>query len=462
MKKAALSLLVAVLSLFEAWAVEWKAQWIGAPWDGEEFDSGTVMPAPQFRKVFEAPERIKSATAYVTGLGFFEFYVNGSKAGDEVLSPNETSYSHRNGLDRFEIAMDDTRWRDFRVMYLTYDITDMLVRGSNELGAVVGNGFFSTGRTRWVSPYGTPRFICQVEIEYAGGGRETIVSDSSWEVCRSPILLNDLFEGEVYDTRLESDAVWEPAAVRKAPDGRLLPQDGPADRVVEVLKPKNIRQLDDGRWEVSFGDYVSGWVRLKNINAPAGTEIELEFPIETAGNGAGDGSNIFALAMGVPAECRDKVVAAVKAELEANGGHLNTGIFGTGLFSETLCDYGMAEEAYAAMTKTDFPGFGWWVEQGAQTTWEQWNGEGSHNHPMFGGALVWLYRKICGVQTDEAEARLQAYHHPSDPCRRPDLGRIQHRDSLRKALCPLGQEDVWPIQAEGPGPFRITRYSFPS
>lgn len=316
MKKAALSLLVAVLSLFEVWAVEWKAQWIGAPWDGEEYDSGTVMPAPQFRKVFEAPERIKSATAYVTGLGFFEFYVNGSKAG---------------------------------------------------------------------------------------GGRETIVSDSSWEVCRSPILLNDLFEGEVYDARLESDAVWEPAAVRKAPDGRLLPQDGPADRVVEVLKPKNIRQLDDGRWEVSFGDYVSGWVRLKNINAPAGTEIELEFPIETAGNGAGDGSNIFALAMGVPAECRDKVVAAVKAELEANGGHLNTGIFGTGLFFETLCDYGMAEEAYAAMTKTDFPGFGWWVEQGAQTTWEQWNGEGSHNHPMFGGALVWLYRKICGVQTDEAE-----------------------------------------------------------
>ena len=698
MKKTALSLLVAVLSLFEAWAVEWEAQWIGAPWDGEEFDSGTVMPAPQFRKVFEAPERIKSATAYVTGLGFFEFYVNGSKAGDEVLSPNETSYSHRNGLDRFEIAMDDTRWRDFRVMYLTYDITDMLVRGSNELGAVVGNGFFSTGRTRWVSPYGTPRFICQVEIEYAGGGRETIVSDSSWEVCRSPILLNDLFEGEVYDARLESDAVWEPAAERKAPDGRLLPQDGPADRVVEVLKPKNIRQLDDGRWEVSFGDYVSGWVRLKNINAPAGTEIELEFPIETAGNGvykyickggrvkeyaprfcwwvfdkvivsgwpgrlkasnlqaevvhsdvretasfrcsndlinrindiwkrtqtdnmhlgvatdcphrekgpytgdgeaacvavmhnfdvaafyrkwlhdmsdcqdletgyvpngapwhpgcgggvawgaamniipwehylhygdagvlaenyeamkeqvrhmlswrledgtmlqqiscdgktpmywmnlgewcppyglpsenfvhtwflwrcaaytakaakalgreaesaeyqaladdvaaafhksfynpetgsysagsgitssdgygtgsgngAGDGSNIFALAMGVPAECRDKVVAAVKAELEANGGHLNTGIFGTGLFFETLCDYGMAEEAYAAMTKTDFPGFGWWVEQGAQTTWEQWNGEGSHNHPMFGGALVWLYRKICGVQTDETE-----------------------------------------------------------
>lgn len=698
MKKAIVSFLAVAFSCLQLGAVDWKAQWIGAPWDGEDYDRGVVMPAPQFRKAFDAQKKIKSATAYVTGLGFFEFYVNGKKVGDEVLSPNETSYSHRYDLDKFAIVMDDTNWRGFRVLYLTYDITKMLHKGANELGAIVGNGFFSTGRTRWVSPYGTPRFICQVEVEYADGTVDTIVTDSSWEASRSPILLNDMYEGEVYDARLESGAEWEAAAVRKAPDGALMPQDGPADRVIEVLKPKSIKQLEDGKWEVDFGDYISGWVRLKNFKAPEGTEIELEFPIETAGNGVykyvckggkvkeyaprfcwwvfnkviisgwqgklkasnlqaevvhsdvkeyahfecsnslinrinqiwkrtqtdnmhlgvatdcphrekgpytgdgeascvtvmhnfdvaafykkwmhdmsdcqdletgyvpngapwhpgcgggvawgaamniipweyylhygdaevlaenylpmkeqvrhmlswrledgtmlqqksadgetpmywmnlgewcppytlpsenfvhtwflwrcasytakaakalgkedeyaeykaladdvaasfhkafynpetgsytagvgilssdgygtgdgkgvGDGSNIFALAMGVPDEYRDNVIAAVKVELKANDGHLNTGIYGTGLFFETLCDYGMAEEAYVAMTKTDFPSFGWWVEQGAQTTWEQWNGEASRNHPMFGGALVWLYRKICGVQTDDAE-----------------------------------------------------------
>lgn len=119
--------------------------------------------------------------------------------------------------------------------------------------------------------------------------------------------------------------------------------------------------------------------------------------------GSGDGSNIFALAMGVPDSCRQRVVDAVRTELKANGGHLNTGIYGTGLFFEVLCDNGMAEEAYAAMTKRDYPGFGWWIEQGARTMWEQWNGGNSHNHPMFGGALVWLYRKVCGVMADEDE-----------------------------------------------------------
>ncbi|MCR5548802.1 MAG: hypothetical protein K6F25_08615, partial [Bacteroidales bacterium] len=116
--------------------------------------------------------------------------------------------------------------------------------------------------------------------------------------------------------------------------------------------------------------------------------------------GVGTGANIFALAMGVPSDRYDKVVAAVKAELEANDGHLNTGIFGTALFFEVLCANGMAEEAYTAMDKRDYPSFGWWVEQGADTFWEQWNGEASRNHPMMGGGLVWLYRDIAGLRCD--------------------------------------------------------------
>lgn len=696
-KKIILLLLVLSLPVRLAGAVEWRASWIGAPWESEECSGDSVFPAPEFRKTFEITRRVKSATARVTGLGFFEFSVNGRKVGDEVLCPNETLYSHRKGLGDYMLSMDDTHWRGFRVFYLTYDITSMLHRGSNELGMLLGNGFYSCGRSGWVCPYGSPRMLCQVEVEYVDGTGETICSDTSWEVRRSPILLNDLYEGEIYDARLEDRGEWIGAVPRKAPDGKLMPQDGPADRVMEVLGPKSVTRLPDGRWEVDFGDYVSGWVRLMDFTAEEGAEISLEFPIETSGNGqyrytakggrvesyaprfswwvfekaivsgwpgelkpsniraevvhsdvkryegfacsdtllnridriwkrtqtdnmhlgvatdcphrekgpytgdgeaacvavmhnfdarafyrkwlhdmsdcqdtltgyvpngapwhpgcgggvpwgaamciipweyylhyggrevleenylqmteevrylegwrrddgtvlqqitrngeplfyfnlgewcppynlpserfihtwylwrcadytaraaralgkaddaerfrsladdvaaafhkafydpvsgsynagggrktdsgygtgadegAGDGSNIFALAMGVPEEHRQKVVEAVKAELEANDGHLNTGIYGSGLFFEVLCDNGMAEEAYTAMTKKDFPGFGWWVAQGAKTTWEEWNGNNSRNHPMFGGALVWLYRRICGVRTDEDE-----------------------------------------------------------
>ncbi len=51
----------------------------------------------------------------------------------------------------------------------------------------------------------------------------------------------------------------------------------------------------------------------------------------------------------------------------------------------------------------DEPGYGRWLQLGATTTWEQWNTNNSHNHPMFGGGLVWFYRKLAGMQTDETE-----------------------------------------------------------
>ena len=78
----------------------------------------------------------------------------------------------------------------------------------------------------------------------------------------------------------------------------------------------------------------------------------------------------------------------------------DTGIFGTQFFFEVLSDNGMHDLAYEALNKRTQPSFGWWIDQGATTTWEQWNGDNSRNHPMFGGSLVWFYRKLAGMNTD--------------------------------------------------------------
>ena len=115
------------------------------------------------------------------------------------------------------------------------------------------------------------------------------------------------------------------------------------------------------------------------------------------------GGNVFALRMGVPADQRSKVVAALKAAIVANGGHLDTGIFGTQFLFEVLSENGLHEMAYEAMNKKTQPSYGWWIEQGATTTWEQWNGDGSRNHPMFGGGIVWFYRVLAGMNVDPAQ-----------------------------------------------------------
>jgi alpha-L-rhamnosidase len=107
--------------------------------------------------------------------------------------------------------------------------------------------------------------------------------------------------------------------------------------------------------------------------------------------------------MGVPADQQAGVVAALKSEIVANGGHLDAGIFGTQFFFEVLSRYGLHEMAYEAMNKKTKPSYGWWIEQGATTTWEQWDGSGSRNHPMFGGGIVWYYRVLAGMNVDPSQ-----------------------------------------------------------
>ena len=68
-----------------------------------------------------------------------------------------------------------------------------------------------------------------------------------------------------------------------------------------------------------------------------------------------------------------------------------------------LAENGLGELAYEAMNKRDYPSFGHWIDQGATTTWEQWNGENSRNHPMFGGSLTWFYRKLAGLNADPSQ-----------------------------------------------------------
>jgi len=220
---------------------DWHADWIGAPWEDERplpdpprqrsEDAAEPPPprdwpppAPMLRKAFVLDREVRSARAYVTGLGFFELYVNGEKVGDDVLVPNITLFGKRPGLGSNLIALPDD-FREYRVMYLAYDVTDRLRRGENVLGAILGNGFYNAP-SYWTESYGTPRFLAQLHVAYADGTEELVVSDPSWKVARSPIVMDLVYDGEDYDARREQpgwsapgfdDSGWQPAARRKAP-----------------------------------------------------------------------------------------------------------------------------------------------------------------------------------------------------------------------------------------------------
>jgi alpha-L-rhamnosidase len=112
------------------------------------------------------------------------------------------------------------------------------------------------------------------------------------------------------------------------------------------------------------------------------------------------GGNIFALKMGLPEDQKKRVVSALDEDILVIDDHLDTGIFGTQFFFEVLSENGLNELAYRVMNQRTMPSYGWWIDQGATTTWEEWNGEGSRNHPMFGGGITWFYRYLAGMNAD--------------------------------------------------------------
>ena len=85
-----------------------------------------------------------------------------------------------------------------------------------------------------------------------------------------------------------------------------------------------------------------------------------------------------------------------------NKDHLDTGMLGTKFLLRFLSDAGRDDLVLAIYQKKDYPGWGYMVEQGATTLWEQWNGFWSQIHSCFASADTWLYQGLAGIRPDHA------------------------------------------------------------
>ncbi len=104
-----------------------------------------------------------------------------------------------------------------------------------------------------------------------------------------------------------------------------------------------------------------------------------------------------------------------------------------------LAENGLGELAYEAMNKRDYPSFGHWIDQGATTTWEQWNGENSRNHPMFGGSLTWFYRKLTGLNADPSQPGYRHIVFRPQPVSQIDWAKYATATHLRASVGRLEQ-----------------------
>jgi alpha-L-rhamnosidase len=234
-----------------------RAKWIQSPNENNSI-------APLFRKEFTLDQDVEDAYAYVSGLGYYELYINGARVGDHVLDPATTEY-------------------DKIALYATYNVTKFLNRGINVVGAILGNGFFSP-LEEGLRKYGDrPRLLIQMNIRLADDTIITVVTDETWKVSDGPILYNSIWNGEVYDARLEKigwsspgfDASgWKDAEVVPVSDLELKSQIAPPIKVVKNIRPIKIMSPRPGVYIYDFGQNFAGWTKL-TVSGPRGTKVTL-------------------------------------------------------------------------------------------------------------------------------------------------------------------------------------------
>ena len=265
---------------------DWQGAWIGASelpllpatpgnaWQATHGELGDepINPAILLRREFTLPGKIRSARAYVCGLGYFELSINGSRVGDHVLDPGYTNFDHR-------------------VLYVTHDVTSQLKEGANALSLVLGGGWYDLPtpdvwdgqKAPWRR---SPRALVQVNLTMADGTTRTIQSDDTWRVTTDgPVVFNSVRGGEIYDARKEltgwdqpgyPDDKWQKAHMVEAPKGSLSAQYGPPIKVMATVVPVKITTPRPGVYVFNMGQNMSGWAQL-HIHGERGTTVKMKY-----------------------------------------------------------------------------------------------------------------------------------------------------------------------------------------
>ena len=197
-------------------------------------------------------ERTENARLYITAHGIYDAYINGKHVDGYLLSPGTSQYNKR-------------------LQVQTYDISELVKSGENEIVVTLGDGWWrgTCGYNADQNVFGDDiALLCQLEID----GKVALVSDGTWMASQSgPLGFNDTMRGEEYDARrVISD--WHAVEVKAYPLDNLICTSMPITaherfRAKFITTPSGEKVLD-------FGQNFAGYVEF-DLTAHNGNRIEL-------------------------------------------------------------------------------------------------------------------------------------------------------------------------------------------
>lgn len=245
-------------------AQSWIAKFIGTA------EENTFHPV--FEKEFKTGRPVAQARLYVTGLGLYEAYINGEKAGDELLTPFCNDYREQ-------------------IQYQTIDVTALLQR-ENRIAIYCGNGWYKgrLGYEGGVQAYGS-RFAAMAELHiwYEDGSHAVIATDKTWKYRGSDIEMSDIYDGEILNRQLWDgrENPEKPVELIEKDTGSLmgdilLSTERLTERyslpviVKERLAVQEVIHTPSGEIVLDMGQNFTGFMEFE-ADFPAGTRIVLDF-----------------------------------------------------------------------------------------------------------------------------------------------------------------------------------------
>ena len=231
---------------------DWQAKWITGNY---RVNKKQRYPVDCFRKRFTASE-VKKARLYITACGLYEARLGGEKAGNFCMAPGHTDYRKR-------------------VQYQSYDVTELVKNGENELTVRLADGWYRGSCGAWglKNQYGREtKLLAQLEITHNDGSVQVIATDKSWDWSNDgPIRFADNKDGEVVE------AARAPSYGGKAKETthNVVPTASDNVPVTEHERFHPTMSLaPNGRRLFDFGQNIAGWLELR-FRAKQGQRIRI-------------------------------------------------------------------------------------------------------------------------------------------------------------------------------------------
>ena len=217
-------------------------------------------PAPALVASLEVPGGVRSARLHVTAHGWYEVHLNGQRVGDDWFGPGWTTYPKR-------------------LRYYSYDVTDLVHAGGNEIAIALGDGWFRSPLT-WelrTGFYGDRlAALARLEVVTDAGAQLVLATDGTWQAVETNVSANSLYGGESQDLRRPFlGSVRTAVEPVDAALDRLVAAEGPAVREVDRVAAQKVWRSPSGALLVDFGQNLVGLTRLTVRGLPAGHEITI-------------------------------------------------------------------------------------------------------------------------------------------------------------------------------------------